>query len=129
MSGECKTKLHFHLNFQEENYISCIVDEESTQNGDGAPPATINLSAPSPVVVKQEATEDELVDVEADPVPAPQPAESDEESTRRPGLHYCQSCNITFNFPASYIAHKQYYCSTHARTRTSRTTTPETSVQ
>lgn len=126
-------------NFQEENFISCIVDEEDVPNGDVAiakvavapvlaPSASEPLMSSMPVVVvKEEAAEDELVDVEADPVPPS--GDGGTDGILRPGVNHCQTCDITFNYTASYLAHKKFYCATNARTRSPRTATPETSVQ
>lgn len=30
------------------------------------------------------------------------------------GSRYCKSCDIPFNYFKSYIAHKKFYCSSHA---------------
>lgn len=36
------------------------------------------------------------------------------QEAAKPGAHYCKSCDIYFNYPTSFIAHKKFYCSSHA---------------
>ena len=37
---------------------------------------------------------------------------------------YCEQCDITFMYSSTFIAHKKYYCSSHAGERTDAATRP-----
>lgn len=134
------------FDFQGENYITCILDEEHEQPSQ--PPANNGVAdsarTPSEVVVKVEVgAEDEFVDVDAVDQPQPQrlkedidPGDEDDKLTPNNNskkINYCKSCDITFTYSSSLIAHKKFYCSAvsaenEAQSKSSRTT-PETSVQ
>lgn len=32
----------------------------------------------------------------------------------KPGTKYCKSCDISFNYYSTFVAHKKFYCSSHA---------------
>ncbi|KFO31850.1 Zinc finger protein 469 [Fukomys damarensis] len=70
------------------------------QNGSGSEPSTV------PKSVKVEAAEEsEAARVPGQGLPAPV----------APGGHrYCRLCNIRFSSLSTFIAHKKYYCSSHA---------------
>jgi zinc finger protein ZFPM1 len=36
------------------------------------------------------------------------------QSAKKIGPKYCRSCDISFNYLSSFIAHKKYYCSSHS---------------
>ncbi|GLV42536.1 u-shaped [Carabus blaptoides fortunei] len=57
---------------------------------------------PTSVVVAKELTNREC---EADIL---------KEAAARTGSKYCKSCDISFNYYSSFIAHKKFYCSSHA---------------
>lgn len=55
--------------------------------------------------------------------------------TVKQGAHYCKSCDIYFTYSNSFIAHKKFYCSSHAgeisnanNNNNNATRTPETPV-
>lgn len=81
------------------------------------------------VVVKKEAIEPEVIIAPVDDAPpavTPQTeadlkleglSEEDAEilqEASRAGPKYCRSCDISFNYYNTFIAHKKYYCSSHA---------------
>jgi hypothetical protein len=35
-------------------------------------------------------------------------------NSRKTGPKYCKSCDISFNYLSTFIAHKKFYCSSHA---------------
>lgn len=91
-----------------------------------APP---HLEDDEEIVVKKEAMEPEVI---IDPVDEPiktefvegvpeikssviQEREADilQEATK-PGPKYCKSCDISFNYYTTFMAHKKFYCSSHA---------------
>lgn len=52
--------------------------------------------------------EDEVVNVE-------EPKEDDLlQEAAKPGPKYCKSCDISFTYYSTFIAHKKFYCSSHA---------------
>lgn len=36
------------------------------------------------------------------------------QEAAKPGAKYCKSCDIYFNYYSTFIAHKKFYCSSHA---------------
>lgn len=36
------------------------------------------------------------------------------QEATKPGPKYCKSCDISFNYYSTFIAHKKFYCSSHA---------------
>lgn len=73
----------------------------------------------APPVVKQEE-----VYVKPEPVDGPdEPVVDDdaernieneiEEARNKSGPKHCKSCDITFNYLSTFIAHKKFYCSSH----------------
>lgn len=81
------------------------------------------------IVVKKEAMEPEVIIAPVDEpiktefvegVPEVKPnviteheADILQEATK-PGPKYCKSCDISFNYYSTFIAHKKFYCSSHA---------------
>ncbi|ENN79524.1 hypothetical protein YQE_03987, partial [Dendroctonus ponderosae] len=79
------------------------------------------------IKVKKEAMEPEVIIDAADGATIKEEPETsttpkisktlDEEimqEVTKPGAHYCKSCDISFNYPTSFIAHKKFYCQSHA---------------
>ncbi|KAJ8948882.1 hypothetical protein NQ318_005503 [Aromia moschata] len=63
--------------------------------------------------------EEPLIKEEAvDPSPTSKGRISSEEDilqeAAKPGAKYCKSCDIYFNYYSTFIAHKKFYCSSHA---------------
>lgn len=98
--------------------------EEVAINGDktrSMPP----LDEDEEIVVKKEAMEPEVI---IDPIDDPpkekivdielkKQLDQDEEimqEAAKPGPKYCKSCDISFNYYSTFIAHKKFYCSSHA---------------
>lgn len=49
--------------------------------------------------------------IEGDAHDVPQSAAN---SSKKTGPKYCKSCDISFNYLSTFIAHKKFYCSSHA---------------
>ncbi|XP_019867169.2 zinc finger protein ush isoform X2 [Aethina tumida] len=81
------------------------------------------------IIVKKEAMEPEVIiapveDVKAEPMePTEKPLERDDlQEANKPGQKYCKSCDIYFNYYSTFIAHKKFYCSSHAGEITANST-------
>ncbi|CAG9825302.1 unnamed protein product [Phaedon cochleariae] len=68
------------------------------------------------IVVKKEAMEPEVIIAQGDEPILKEEEEPDPTSSvpARPGAKYCKSCDIYFNYYSTFIAHKKFYCSSHA---------------
>ncbi|CAG9853701.1 unnamed protein product [Phyllotreta striolata] len=79
------------------------------------------------ILVKREAIEPEVIIAqgeepilkeETDAAPkAPKCKSPDDEvlqEAAKPGSKYCKSCDIYFNYYSTFVAHKKFYCSSHA---------------
>lgn len=55
-------------------------------------------------IVKEETTTNSTTECEADIL----------KEASRAGPKYCKSCDISFNYYSTFIAHKKFYCSSHA---------------
>ncbi|KAL1513391.1 hypothetical protein ABEB36_002810 [Hypothenemus hampei] len=87
------------------------------------PSSMPHLEEDDEIIVKKEAMEPEVIiadGIKEEPEPSITPKTTkalDEEMLQevaKPGAHYCKSCDIYFNYPTSFIAHKKFYCSSHA---------------
>ncbi|XP_050302423.1 zinc finger protein ush isoform X2 [Anthonomus grandis grandis] len=97
---------------------------ECSEEANGEPPrGSIIKEEDEEIIVKKEAMEPEIIIAPVDGVTIKEepdlssPKGSDEivqEVPTKPGAHYCKSCNIYFTYPNSFIAHKKFYCSSHA---------------
>lgn len=56
---------------------------------------------------------EETVDVEETKPNVENESEILQEASR-PGPKYCKSCDISFTYYSTFIAHKKFYCSSHA---------------
>ncbi|XP_014214571.1 zinc finger protein ush [Copidosoma floridanum] len=157
-------RMHFDkrgADLQEENYITCVLEDDVTAptpepapattpeeiistdpqkqqqiNGKGesattrkqsspqppapvvvSPAASPALSVPSPVScagkVKQEREDSPPAQQQQPAAAAPVPVEEGLEAGKS-GPRYCRSCDISFNYMSTFIAHKKFYCSSHA---------------
>lgn len=105
-----------------------LVHSQKNENGEEHPPSSPASETPSrtpksmpllddeEVKVKTEpgTNESELIDVEDT---KPQPSDSESEiiqEASRPGPKYCKSCDISFTYYSTFVAHKKFYCSSHA---------------
>lgn len=102
--------------------------EESLLNGsdDKTTRSMPNLEEDEEVYVKKEAIEPEVIIAQGDEpiikeeIVEPSPSiktPTDEEilqEAAKSGAKYCKSCNIAFNYYKTFLAHKKFYCSSHA---------------
>ncbi|XP_048518553.1 zinc finger protein ush isoform X3 [Dendroctonus ponderosae] len=109
-------------------HIKLVHDQEEMSNGEerthrGLP----QLEDDDEIIIKKEAMEPEVIIDAADGATIKEEPETsttpkisktlDEEimqEVTKPGAHYCKSCDISFNYPTSFIAHKKFYCQSHA---------------
>lgn len=75
------------------------------------------------IIIKKEAIEPEVIIA---PIDSPKEKNSDEDLKKKEqeeeilqeaskaGPKYCKSCDISFNYYSTFIAHKKFYCSSHA---------------
>ncbi|XP_001605264.2 zinc finger protein ush isoform X2 [Nasonia vitripennis] len=137
-------RMHFEkrgADLQEENYITYVLENDvtaptpepapattpeeissDTQQVNGksesvvrkspqpAPPATSPAASPSPAAPSPAAAASGKVKQEREDTPPP---EESLDATKA-GPCYCRSCDISFNYLSTFIAHKQFYCSSHA---------------
>ncbi|XP_022918894.2 zinc finger protein ush isoform X1 [Onthophagus taurus] len=65
----------------------------------------------------EETVKEEFVEVAKDVKP-PKISLAEEadilQEAAKPGPKYCKSCDISFNYYNSFVAHKKFYCSSHA---------------
>ncbi|CAG9769097.1 unnamed protein product [Ceutorhynchus assimilis] len=79
------------------------------------------------IIIKKEAMEPEIIiapiegqtikeepDLSTTPKSNKQLEEEILQEAAKPGAHYCKSCDIYFNYSSSFIAHKKFYCLSHA---------------
>ncbi|XP_014467789.1 PREDICTED: zinc finger protein ush isoform X2 [Dinoponera quadriceps] len=130
-------RMHFAkrgTDLQEENYITCVLDDEATLPTPEPAAATTPEEIPAEVQVNGKTTDirkspqpppslpppaavtskvkQEREDTPPPPPPPPPPEESLDPS--KSGPRYCRSCDISFNYLSTFIAHKKFYCSSHA---------------
>jgi len=113
---------------QEENYITCVLDDEATLSTPEPVAATTPEEIPAEVQVNGKT---EIRKSPQPPPPPPPPSslavagkvKQEREDTPPPeesldpsksGPRYCRSCDISFNYLSTFIAHKKFYCSSHA---------------
>ncbi|XP_046595390.1 zinc finger protein ush isoform X1 [Neodiprion lecontei] len=131
-------RMHFEkrgTDLQEENYITCVLEDETTVQTTPEPaPATTPEEIPAAeAVVQQQQSVNGTAEVrKSSPQPAATTAltpssggkvKQEREDTPPPeesldpakaGPRYCHSCDISFNYLSTFIAHKKFYCSSHA---------------
>ncbi|XP_066143241.1 zinc finger protein ush isoform X1 [Euwallacea fornicatus] len=97
------------------------VSMEEVSNGEERSLKISQMDEEDEIIVKKEAMEPEVIIASVEGTIKEEPdlakKESDEEilqEAAKPGAHYCKSCDIYFNYPTSFIAHKKFYCSSHA---------------
>lgn len=100
-------------------HIKLLHEEESLINGSGEKQAVVEDE--EEITIKKEAIEPEVIiasgeeDMKEEEELKPKlERESDillEAS--KPGPKYCKSCDISFNYYQTFIAHKKFYCSSH----------------
>ncbi|KAF5271363.1 hypothetical protein FQA39_LY08161 [Lamprigera yunnana] len=106
--------------------IHSVQEDEHISNGstDKTSKSMPSLEEEEEIVIKKEAIEpeviiapmeetvkEEIVDVATD---GQQKQEVEQETSNKHGGKYCKSCDISFNYYTTYIAHKKFYCSSHA---------------
>ncbi|XP_024944046.1 zinc finger protein ush isoform X2 [Cephus cinctus] len=117
-------RMHFEkrgTDLQEENYIICVLEDDTTVPTSEPAPAT------TPEEIPAEAQVNGKTEVRKSPQPpatsVPSKVKQEREDTPPPeesldpsktGPRYCRSCDISFNYLSTFIAHKKFYCSSHA---------------
>ncbi|KAL1124601.1 hypothetical protein AAG570_001225 [Ranatra chinensis] len=126
----------------EENFITCIVDDSSSnvaeaqitaeeegisQRGSPTGSEKCNVKGEQddeeeyievedvktePLAIKTEEAIGGEESVEGSPN-ADVPDDLSLNNNRRAGPRYCKSCDISFNYLHTFIAHKKFYCSSH----------------
>ncbi|XP_006566425.2 zinc finger protein ush isoform X4 [Apis mellifera] len=124
-------KMHFEkrgTDLQEENYITCVLDDETVLPTPEPAPATTPEEIPAEVQVNGKTEVRKSPQPPPPPPPPPPPVankvKQEREDTPPPpeesldpnksGPRYCRSCDISFNYLSTFIAHKKFYCSSHA---------------
>ncbi|XP_012230417.1 zinc finger protein ush isoform X2 [Linepithema humile] len=128
-------RMHFEKrvsDLQEENYINCVLDDETTLPTAEPAAATTPEEIPTEVQVNgkmeirkspqpraalpppppTQVIADKAVKQEREDTPPPPPEESLDPT--KSGPRYCRSCDISFTYLSTFIAHKKFYCSSHA---------------
>lgn len=102
-----------------------LVHPQKVENGEEHPsspnevktPKSMPLLEDDEVKIKSEpnANETELIDVEEVKTQSISDSESEIlQEASRPGPKYCKSCDISFTYYSTFVAHKKFYCSSHA---------------
>lgn len=120
------------------------MSSEAIANGsDEKNPKKENIEEDEEIVIKKEAIEpeviiapvdeedkDEFVELVNDIKPKINVSEDADimQEAAKPGPKYCKSCDISFNYFSTFVAHKKFYCSSHAGeiTSTSNNNDPTT---
>ncbi|CAH0556822.1 unnamed protein product, partial [Brassicogethes aeneus] len=100
-------------------------NSEETVNGDDKRKSMPSLEEEEEdeIIVKKEAIEPEIIitnpiediKLEEETDPRATALEQDDlQEASKPGQKYCKSCDIYFNYYSTFIAHKKFYCSSHA---------------
>ena len=86
--------------------------ETKVQNGKLSPPQNDDIPVDSSIAVNSSKCDSDVVENNA----ASEEPETDCEDSKST-TKYCKQCNITFMYLSTFIAHKKYYCSSHAGER------------
>lgn len=83
--------------------VDCVEDDDEYIEVDELP----NVKTDSSKEVEESAKNDsKSQDAIADDLSA--------NSVKKCGPKYCKSCDISFNYLSTFLAHKKYYCSSHS---------------
>ncbi|XP_043665426.1 zinc finger protein ush isoform X1 [Vespula pensylvanica] len=121
-------RMHFEkrgTDLQEENYITCVLDDEAVLPTPEPAPATTPEEIPAEVQIngKSEVRKSPQPPVLPPPAAVTSKVKQEREESPPPeesldpnktGPRYCRSCDISFNYLSTFIAHKKFYCSSHA---------------
>ncbi|XP_025270925.1 zinc finger protein ush isoform X1 [Camponotus floridanus] len=126
-------RMHFEkrgTDLQEENYITCVLDDEATLSTPEPAPATTPEEIPAEIQVNGKTEIQKSPQPPAPPPPQPPlvpaitnkvkqeredtPPPEESLNSSKSGPRYCDSCDISFNFYHTFLAHKRFYCSSHA---------------
>ncbi|XP_047347004.1 zinc finger protein ush isoform X1 [Vespa velutina] len=121
-------RMHFEkrgTDLQEENYITCVLDDEAVLPTPEPAPATTPEEIPTEVQIngKSEVRKSPQPPVLPPPAAVTSKVKQEREESPPPeesldpnktGPRYCRSCDISFNYLSTFIAHKKFYCSSHA---------------
>lgn len=102
-------------------HIKLLHEDENLINGSSEVKTTTVTEEEEEITVKKEAIEPEVIiasvedDIkEEEDVKPKLERESDILlEAAKPGPKYCKSCDISFNYYQTFIAHKKFYCSSH----------------
>lgn len=103
-------------------HIKLLHEEENLVNGSSE--KNVIAEEEEEITIKKEAIEPEVI---IDAVEEDIKEEKEEEDVKpkleresdilleaaKPGPKYCKSCDISFNYYQTFIAHKKFYCSSH----------------
>lgn len=84
-------------------------DEEVIVKNEAMEPEVIIASADETIKEEPEDQHSPSVEVKTE-APSPVPASNE---VQKHGPKYCKSCDISFNYYSTYVAHKKFYCSSH----------------
>ncbi|XP_043284302.1 zinc finger protein ush isoform X2 [Venturia canescens] len=126
-------RMHFEkrgTDLQEENYITCVLDDDASVAASEPATATTPEEVPAEIQINGKAEVRKSPPLPPPPPPPPPAApqavgkvKQEREDTPPPeesldpsktGPRYCRSCDISFNYLSTFIAHKKFYCSSHA---------------
>lgn len=111
-----------HIKLIHDNVNLETLSNGSEEKNPKSQPPVVALEEDEEIVIKKEAIEPEVIIA---PIDEPQVKE-EEEATKKSeeeeilqeaskvGPKYCKSCDISFNYYSTFIAHKKFYCSSHA---------------
>lgn len=81
----------------------------------------VNLVIKSPKLESQSAEDSDLIESATN-------SDASETKTKVSGPKYCKSCDISFQYLSTFIAHKKFYCSSHEGESAANNRTSETPV-
>ncbi|XP_018336554.1 zinc finger protein ush isoform X2 [Agrilus planipennis] len=124
-SSSNKTSLIRHIQVTHSPASAESLTNGSSEKNSRSMPA---LEEDEEILVKKEAIEPEVIIAPMDETIKSEFSDTSPENTNtkseteaeilkeavKAGPKYCKSCDISFNYYSTYIAHKQFYCSSHA---------------
>lgn len=80
--------------------------------------------SPSPPSTSQPSQQSEVIVVDDSSTSNNNNNNSISNNNKKFGSKYCKSCDISFNYLSTFIAHKKYYCSSHSSNPSSSSSSP-----
>lgn len=117
-----------HVQFQEETYIACVLEDESRETTSPSPAAAgervhrcsscAYTSTYRGNVIRHARLVHAIDEPDEEPptIPIIAPTTPTIDIKKEPEVeaeetpNYCKSCDISFKFAKTYMAHKQFYC-------------------